>query len=83
MSVRTLFLTGTALGFIALGVGCSGSTTSSHPVTSTAPPFATTVADLVKNHTSDSEQPASLDSLNLSGSDVEDIHEFDALLGIQ
>ncbi len=71
-----------AAALLIVGLACSGSTTSSMPTTTTPPPFATTVTDLVRNHTNETESPASLDSLNLSGSDVEDPHQFDPLLGI-
>ncbi len=82
MSPRRILLPGAAFGVIALGVGCTSSTTTSRPITPTIPPFAATVSDLVKNHTNDSEGASSLESLKLDGADVEDIHEFDALLGI-
>ena len=80
MNLNKALLLGMSLGIIAAGVGCGGSTYQA--VTPPPPAFATTVSDLVKNHTSDTEAPASLDSLNLTGADVEDIHEFDPLLGI-
>ena len=70
-----------ALGLVIVGLACSGSTKSSAPVAA-PPPFTTTVSDLVKNHTNETEAPAALNSLNLSGSDVEDPHAFDPVLGI-
>ena len=83
MSARRVLLFGATLGIIGLGVACGGSSRSSTPTAPTIPPFAATVSDLVKNHTNDTESPASLDSLNLAGADVEDLHQFDALLGIK
>lgn len=85
MSARRIIAIGAALGFLLLGIGCGGSsyTMAPPPPPPPAPPaFATTVSVLVKNHTNDTESPASLDTLNLSGSDVEDAHEFDEVLGI-
>lgn len=87
MSARRIIAIGAALGFLLLGIGCGGSSYTTAPPPPPPPPpapapFATTVSDLVKNHTNDTESPASLDALNLSGSDVEDPHEFDEVLGI-
>lgn len=86
MNMRRIIALGAASGFLLLGIGCGGSSYAMAPPPPPPPPapapFATTVSDLVKNHTNDMESPASLDALNLSGSDVEDPHEFDGVLGI-